>query len=112
MALELLGVAAQGRPGVADAEPGVAGGGLADQVVGLGLAVTLEFLGPLGVALAASRRRVNLGCALLAGAAVVALTRPQPTTDYLGIGLALVAAASTPSASSLPTAADRGLSGD
>jgi inner membrane transporter RhtA len=60
--------------------------------VGLGLAVTLEFLGPLAVALAASRRRVDLGCALLAGAAVVALTRPQPTTDYLGIALALLAA--------------------
>jgi inner membrane transporter RhtA len=60
--------------------------------VGLGLAVTLEFLGPLAVALAASRRRVDLGCALLAGAAVVALTRPQPATDYLGIALALLAA--------------------
>jgi inner membrane transporter RhtA len=61
--------------------------------IGLGLAVTLEFLGPLGVALAGSRRRVDLGCALAAGAAVVVLTRPQPTTDYLGIALALVAAA-------------------
>jgi inner membrane transporter RhtA len=60
--------------------------------IGLGLAVTLEFLGPLSVALAASRRRVDLGCALLAGGAVIALTRPQPTTDYLGIALALVAA--------------------
>ena len=60
--------------------------------IGLGLAVTLEFLGPLGVALAASRRRVDLGCALAAGAAVVVLARPQPTTDYLGIALALVAA--------------------
>lgn len=61
--------------------------------IGLGLAVTLEFLGPLAVALAASRRRLDLGCALLAGGAVVVLTRPQPTTDYLGITLALVAAA-------------------
>ena len=60
--------------------------------IGLGLAVTLEFLGPLGVALAASRRRLDLGCALAAGAAVVVLARPQPTTDYLGIALALVAA--------------------
>ncbi|GAA0666551.1 EamA family transporter [Kitasatospora atroaurantiaca] len=60
--------------------------------IGLGLAVTLEFLGPLSVALAASRRAVDLGCALLAGAAAVVLARPQPSTDYLGIGLGLLAA--------------------
>ncbi|MEV0115739.1 EamA family transporter [Streptomyces sp. NPDC050844] len=60
--------------------------------VGLGLAVTLEFLGPLTVALAASRRAVDLGCALVAGAAVVTLARPQPTTDYAGIALGLLAA--------------------
>jgi inner membrane transporter RhtA len=60
--------------------------------IGLGLAVTLEFLGPLSVALAASRRRVDLSCALVAGAGVALLTRPQPTTDYLGIAMALVAA--------------------
>lgn len=60
--------------------------------IGLGLAVTLEFLGPLTVALAASRRAVDLACALVAAAGVVALTRPQPTTDYLGIGLGLLAA--------------------
>lgn len=35
--------------------------------IGLGLAVTLEFLGPLAVALAASRRLVDLLCALVAG---------------------------------------------
>ena len=64
--------------------------------IGLGLAVTLEFLGPLSVALAASRRRLDLGCALAAGAAVVLLARPQPTTDYLGIALGLVAAACCP----------------
>jgi inner membrane transporter RhtA len=61
--------------------------------LGLGLAVTLEFLGPLAVALAASRRRADLVCALVAGAGVVALTRPRPATDYLGIGLGLLAAA-------------------
>ncbi|MGX1672819.1 EamA family transporter [Streptomyces sp. NPDC055400] len=60
--------------------------------IGLGLAVTLEFLGPLTVALAGSRRRVDLVCALVAGAAVLVLTRPQPSTDYLGIALALLAA--------------------
>jgi inner membrane transporter RhtA len=60
--------------------------------IGLGLAVTLEFLGPLSVALLASRRAVDLVCALIAGAAVVVLARPQPTTDYAGIVLALLAA--------------------
>ncbi|MFG3258879.1 DMT family transporter [Streptomyces sp. NPDC048172] len=60
--------------------------------IGLGLAVTLEFLGPLTVALAGSRRRVDLVCALAAAGAVVVLTRPRPSTDYVGIGLALLAA--------------------
>lgn len=60
--------------------------------VGLGLAVTLEFLGPLSVALASSRRRTDLACAAAVAAAVVALTRPRPTSDYLGIGLGLLAA--------------------
>jgi inner membrane transporter RhtA len=69
--------------------------------IGLGLAVTLEFLGPLGVALVGARtatapgarRRIALTCAVLAGAGVVLLTRPQPSTDYLGVGLGLLAAA-------------------
>lgn len=66
---------------------------LAVDRIGLGLAVTLEFLGPLAVALAASRRWTDLACALVAGGAVAVLMRPQPSTDYLGISLALVAAA-------------------
>lgn len=61
--------------------------------IGLGLAVTLEFLGPLAVALAGSRRRADLVCAVAAAGAVAVLTRPRPATDYLGIGLALLAAA-------------------
>ena len=61
--------------------------------IGLGLAVTLEFLGPLSVALLASRRFLDLGCALVAGAGAVVLARPQASTDYAGIGLALLAAA-------------------
>jgi inner membrane transporter RhtA len=61
--------------------------------IGLGLAVTLEFLGPLSVALLASRRIIDLGCALIAGTAAVVLARPQPSTDYFGIFLALLAAA-------------------
>ena len=38
------------------------------------------------------RRRVILACAVLAAAGVMLLARPQPTTDYLGIGLGLFAA--------------------
>lgn len=73
---------------------------LATDRVGLGRAVTLEFLGPLAVALygahsatrPGARRRLALGCALLAGAGILLLTRPQATTDYLGIGFGLIAA--------------------
>jgi len=60
--------------------------------IGLGLAVTLEFLGPLAVALIGSRSRAALLCALVAAVGVVAITQPQPSTDYLGIALGLVAA--------------------
>jgi inner membrane transporter RhtA len=60
--------------------------------IGLGLAVTLEFLGPLTVAVAGTRRHVTLGCAVLATAGVVVLTRPQPSSDYVGIALGLLAA--------------------
>jgi inner membrane transporter RhtA len=67
--------------------------------------VTLEFLGPLSVALAGSRRRVDLVCALFAGAAVVVLARPEPTTDYLGIALGYAAAAGI-LASAVPFVAD------
>jgi len=60
--------------------------------IGLGLAVTLEFLGPLTVAVAGSRRALDIACAVLAGAGVVVLTSPGPTTDVVGIALALLAA--------------------
>lgn len=62
--------------------------------IGLGLAVTLEFLGPLGVALAGSRSRVHLLAAISAAIGVYVLVLPGPSSDYIGIGLALVAAAS------------------
>jgi inner membrane transporter RhtA len=68
--------------------------------IGLGLAVTLEFLGPLAVALVGAlreyqrpvRRYATLTCALLAAVGVAVLTRPQPSTDIVGIGLGLLAA--------------------
>ncbi|MFB8176814.1 DMT family transporter [Streptomyces sp. NPDC055966] len=60
--------------------------------IGLGLAVTLEFLGPLTIALAATRRRLDSGCAVLAAAGVIVLMRPRPSADYAGMALGLVAA--------------------
>jgi inner membrane transporter RhtA len=61
--------------------------------IGLGLAVTLEFLGPLAVALAGSRTRIDLLCAFAAGGGVLVLCWPGPTSDYLGVALALLAGA-------------------
>ena len=60
--------------------------------IGLGLAVTLEFLGPLTVALASSRRRLDAACAVVAAVAVLVLIHPAPSTDYLGVGVGLLAA--------------------
>lgn len=60
--------------------------------IGLAPAATLEFLGPLTVAIAGSRRLVDFACALLAGAGVVVLTDPGPSSDLVGIGLGLLAA--------------------
>jgi inner membrane transporter RhtA len=58
----------------------------------LGMAVTLEFLGPLGLALASARRRSQIGVAALALAGVVALTGSTMSSDVVGILLALAAA--------------------
>lgn len=60
--------------------------------VGLALAVTLEFLGPLGVALAGSRTGKDLLCAAGAGAGVYVLVLPDASSDWFGIGCGLVAA--------------------
>jgi inner membrane transporter RhtA len=56
--------------------------------VPLGIGVTLEFVGPLGVALAASRRRLDVVWALLAAAGIVLLS-PAPGGDIDGLGAAL-----------------------
>ncbi|MGI5241238.1 EamA family transporter [Dactylosporangium sp. CA-139066] len=60
--------------------------------IGLGLAVTLEFLGPLAVALAGSRTSADLGLALVAGAGVYVLVLPGPSSDFFGVGMGLLAA--------------------
>jgi inner membrane transporter RhtA len=59
----------------------------------LGIAVTLEFVGPLGVALAASRRRLDLLWVLFAAAGVVLISRPAGGANAVGIGFALTAGA-------------------
>jgi inner membrane transporter RhtA len=60
--------------------------------IGLGLAVTLEFLGPLAVALAGSRSGRDLVLAVVATAGVYVLVLPGPSSDYLGVGLGVLAA--------------------
>jgi inner membrane transporter RhtA len=58
--------------------------------LGLGLAVTLEFLGPLTVALVSSRKFLDLVCAVLAGIGVVFLTHPGPSSDLIGLAAGAV----------------------
>ncbi|SDI78632.1 inner membrane transporter RhtA [Arthrobacter subterraneus] len=62
--------------------------------IGLGLAVTLEFLGPLAVLILTRRNPWSAVSGALAAAGVVAIAQPEATSDYVGIGFALVAAAS------------------
>ena len=62
--------------------------------LGLGIAATIEFLGPLTLALVASRRLLDVLCAGAAGAGVVLLTGMEGELDLLGVVFALMAAAS------------------
>ncbi|WP_139415582.1 EamA family transporter [Agromyces laixinhei] len=66
-------------------------------LLGLGVAATIEFLGPLAIALASSRRVLDVVCALAAGTGVVLLIGPGASdvagVDPWGVTLALTAAA-------------------
>ncbi len=58
----------------------------------LGIAVTFEFVGPLGVAIAGSRRPLDLAWVVLAGAGIVLLSDfGTADLDGLGVALALLA---------------------
>jgi inner membrane transporter RhtA len=60
----------------------------------LGVAVTLEFLGPLGVAVAGSRRALDLVWVLLAAAGILLLAAPSGSgLNAGGVTLALIAGA-------------------
>jgi inner membrane transporter RhtA len=61
--------------------------------LGLGIAAPIEFLGPLGVAIAASRRVLDAVCAVAAGAGVFLLVGEVGDVDALGVVFALIAAA-------------------
>jgi inner membrane transporter RhtA len=59
----------------------------------LGIAVTVEFLGPLAVAVIASRRAIDLIWVVLAGTGVALLTESGGTTPVEPLGIALAALA-------------------
>lgn len=59
----------------------------------LGIAVTIEFLGPLGVAIAGSRRKLDVLWVVLAAAGVVGLSGGGGSVGLAGVGFALLAGA-------------------
>ncbi|WP_229662227.1 EamA family transporter [Agromyces bauzanensis] len=67
-------------------------------LLGLGIAATIEFLGPIVLALATSRRLLDVVCVLAAGGGVMLLIGPGSSDasaiDPWGLALALTAAAS------------------
>lgn len=58
----------------------------------LGMAVTIEFLGPLTVSIVGARRWVHAVWAVLAAGGVVLLTGSAVVIDWAGVGFALAAA--------------------
>ncbi|MBN9631876.1 MAG: EamA family transporter, partial [Actinobacteria bacterium] len=62
--------------------------------LGLGIAATIEFLGPFALALAGSRRLLDAACAVAAAGGVLLLTATEGAIDPVGVVLALTDAAS------------------
>jgi inner membrane transporter RhtA len=58
----------------------------------VGIVVAVEFLGPLGVAVAGSRRLLDVVWVVLAGVGVGLLARPSGSFSLAGLGFALLAA--------------------
>jgi inner membrane transporter RhtA len=63
-------------------------------ILGLGIAATIEFLGPFALALAGSRRLLDVLCAVAVAAGVVLLTGTGGAINPLGLAFALTAAVS------------------
>ncbi|WP_025155745.1 EamA family transporter [Leifsonia aquatica] len=61
--------------------------------LGLGIAATIEFLGPFALALLGSRRVLDGLCAVAAAGGVLLLTITEGALDPVGVALALTAAA-------------------
>lgn len=62
--------------------------------LGLGMAATIEFLGPMALALWASRRGIDVACAVAAAGGVALLTATGGSVNLIGVLLGLVAAVS------------------
>jgi inner membrane transporter RhtA len=63
-------------------------------ILGLGIAATIEFIGPFALALAGSRRLLDVICAVVVAAGVVLLTGTAGEINPVGVLLGLTAAAS------------------
>jgi inner membrane transporter RhtA len=59
--------------------------------VPLGIAVTVEFVGPLGVAIAGSRRAIDVLWVVLAGAGIALLAEARGSVEPLGLAFAALA---------------------
>jgi len=74
----------------------------------IGVAVTIEFAGPLGLAVALSRRALDLTWIGLAAAGILLLTNPFGTSDLDSAGIAFALLAAAAWAAYIPTSARTG----
>ena len=81
---------------------------LAMQRIPIGVAVTIEFAGPLAVAVALSRRALDLVWVVLAGAGILLLTNPFGASGLDPGGIALALAAAVAWAAYIPISARTG----